>query len=214
MSAESPDPSVRRLKVVDLSCVRDDRVLFSDLSFSIEPHQIVLVEGRNGCGKTTLLRTLCGIRPLDEGEVTWCGKPLDRMGPEYHAELAYVGHHDGVKRDLTAQENLQTHLSLGKGSGVEIDDALEQVELAGYEESLAGSLSAGQRRRLALARLLISDSPLWILDEPLTSLDRHGIGVFKDLMRRHSESGGMVILTAHHDLAFEDVDVQRINLSA
>jgi heme exporter protein A len=119
-----------------------------------------------------------------------------------------------VKRDLTAQENLQTHLSLGKGSGVEIDDALEQVELAGYEESLAGSLSAGQRRRLALARLLISDSPLWILDEPLTSLDRHGIGVFKDLMRRHSESGGMVILTAHHDLAFEDVDVQRINLSA
>lgn len=214
MPTSPVDQSAPCLRAIELSCIRDDRTLFSGLSFSVEPHQVVLVEGRNGCGKTTLLRTLCGIRPIDEGEVTWCGQPLDRMGPEYHAELAYVGHHDGVKRDLTAYENLEVHLALGKANGVEIDDALEQVELGGYEDSPAASLSAGQRRRLALARLLITESPLWILDEPLTSLDRHGIGVFKELMRRHTEAGGMVVLTAHHDLAFEDVDVQRINLSA
>lgn len=208
---QDPNP---HLCVSGLSCVRDDRVLFNDLSFEIRSHQMLLLEGRNGSGKTTLLRALCGIRPPDSGEIRWCGTPIEKLGPDYHAHIAYVGHADGVKRELTALENLRMAQTLGKPNTLDLEAGLEQVGLAGFEEVLTLNLSAGQQRRLALARLLITDSQLWILDEPYTSLDKSGIALFGHVMEQHTAKGGMVILTAHHDVQLANADVQRIDLSA
>ena len=202
------------LAVSGLSCARDDRLLFSDLSFEIKPRQMLLLEGRNGSGKTTLLRALCGIRPPDSGEIRWCGTPIEKLGPDYHAHIAYVAHADGVKRDLTALENLRMSRTLGKPNATSLEAGLEQVGLDGFDDVLALNLSAGQQRRLALARLLITDSRLWILDEPYTSLDKSGIALFGEIMERHTAMGGMIILTAHHDVQLANADVRRLNLSA
>jgi heme exporter protein A len=197
-----------------LSCVRDDRTLFSGLGFQVSPRQVLLVEGRNGCGKTSLLHILCGIRRQDDGEVSWCGEPISRLGAQYYEQVAYVGHADGVKGDLTVEENLQVARALGKPGAISLDHALAEVNLDGFQDVLTRNLSAGQRRRLALARLLVTESRLWILDEPFTSLDRHGIAAFTELMEAHTAAGGMVVMTSHHDIAFPGADVQRIDLSA
>jgi len=202
------------LQAQGLSCVRDDRELFNDLSFSLQPHQALLVEGRNGSGKSTLLRILCGIRRQDSGEVNWCGEAIDRLGVDYHAHLAYVGHTDGSKLDLTALENLRIAQALGKPASMSVEDALDRVDLYGYEDVLARNMSAGQRRRLALARLLVTDCRLWILDEPFTALDRESRDVFRELLESHTVDGGMVVLTAHHDIELSNVEVKHLNLSA
>lgn len=202
------------LQARGLSCVRDDRELFNDLGFSLRPQQALLVEGRNGSGKSTLLRILCGIRRQDSGEVNWCGEAIDRLGTDYHAQLAYVGHTDGNKLDLTAEENLRIAQALDKPAGMSVADALERVDLYDYEDVLARSLSAGQRRRLALARLLVTDCRLWILDEPFTAMDRQSRGVFSELLKSHTAQGGMLVLTAHHDIELGNIDLMHLNLSA
>lgn len=202
------------LQAHGLSCVRDDRILFSELEFDLRPQQILVIEGRNGSGKTSLLRILCGIRLQDEGTILWCGDPIDKLGGQYFRHLAYIGHMDGVKRDLTAVENLTMAKALGTPNGVGPEGALEQVGLFGFEDVLAQSLSAGQRRRIALARLLVSDHRLWIVDEPFTSLDKDGIDIFKTMMESHTAAGGMVAFTSHHDVVFEGPELQYIHLSA
>jgi heme exporter protein A len=201
------------LQAQGLSCVRDDRELFKDLSFSLQPQQVLLVEGHNGSGKSTLLRILCGIRRQDSGEVSWCGEDIDRLGADYQAHLTYVGHTDGNKLDLTAIENLRIAQALGKPSCMGVEDALERVGLYGYEDILARNMSAGQRRRLALARLLVTDCQLWILDEPFTALDRESREVFRELLENHSAQGGMVVLAAHQNIEISNVEVKHINLS-
>jgi len=202
------------LRAHGLECVRDDRVLFSDLGFELKPGGVLQLEGRNGSGKTSLLRILCGIRLPDSGSVTWGDRDIFRLGPEYHEHVAYVGHRDGVKQDLTALENLNMARGLGRPNpGLSLESALEKVDLYGFEDSLARKLSAGQQRRLALARLLVTEAQLWILDEPFTSLDRHGIEVFESLLDTHTGNGGMAAFTTHHRVHLADARVQRINLS-
>lgn len=196
---------------VDLSCIRDDRVLFEELSFSVHAGQVLLLEGQNGSGKTSLLRILCGFREADAGRVLWCGDEIDDS--RYYADMAYVGHLDGIKKELTVLENLRMSLALGSAGRYSIDGALSKVHLAGYDDVLVQALSAGQKRRLSLARLLITENVLWILDEPFTSLDKYGIALIETLMAEHCANGGMIVLTSHHDIALPDVDVQRINLS-
>ncbi len=139
-----------------LECSRDDRVLFSDLNFSIGPGQALLVEGRNGTGKTTLLRMLCGIRRPDAGDILFNGECIYRLGSDYHTHMAYVGHMDGIKRELTAHENLRVADALGRPGRMQVPAALDRVRLAGFEDVVVNKFSAGQRRRLALARLLVS----------------------------------------------------------
>lgn len=198
-----------------LSCIRDDRTLFDGLSFQLRRGQVLLLEGRNGSGKTSLLRILCGIRQPDGGLVSWNGEDIFRLGPDYHAHMAYVGHKDGVKLDLTVFENLKLARGLGLPSdSISIDDALEQVELWDFDQTVARNLSAGQQRRLALARLLVTQAQLWVLDEPFTSLDTHGIGIVESIFSRHVAGGGMLAVTSHHQVRLSDVDVTRINLSA
>jgi heme exporter protein A len=200
------------LVVTDLSCSRDDRLLFSGLNFSLQPGQVLLLEGSNGSGKTSLLRILCGFREADAGNIYWNGQTLEESS--YYADMAYVGHADGLKKELSVLENLQFSLALQSSGAYSIEQALQKVELVGFDDNLVHTLSAGQKRRVSLARLLITHSIVWILDEPFTSLDRQGIELIETLMVNHVQQGGMVILTSHHDLSLSHMHLQRIHLDS
>jgi heme exporter protein A len=210
----APDAPGSTLEVSGLECIRDDRILFRELGFTLEAGQALILEGRNGSGKTSLLRILCGIRLPDAGSVRWCGTDIDRLGADYHEHTAYVGHRDGVKLDLTPRENLAMARALGRPAAITLETALEKVDLYGYEDVLTRNLSAGQQRRLALARLLVTDTELWILDEPFTSLDTHGIRLIEGLLEEHTAHGGLLAVTSHHAVNLTGTAVQRINLSA
>ena len=200
------------LQGIELSCIRDDRVLFEGLNFQLQSGQILLLEGKNGSGKTSLLRILCGFREADAGEVRWGDEAINDSN--YYADMAYVGHLDGIKKELTVLENLKVCLALGMTGQYSIAEALRKVHLQGYDDVLVQALSAGQKRRLSLARLLITHNILWILDEPFTSLDKQGIALIESLMMEHCANGGMIVLTSHHDVTLhDDVNVLRINLS-
>ncbi len=208
------DTTTASLEIHGLECFRDDRTLFSNLSFRLDPGLALLLEGRNGSGKTSLLRILCGIRLPDAGTVSWNGTDIQKLGPDYHQHIAYVGHRDGMKLDLTPHENLAMARALGRPNDIGLDAVLEKVDLFGFEDVATRNLSAGQQRRLALARLLVTDTSLWILDEPFTSLDVHGIKVIEELLESHTAGGGMLAVTSHHAVTLPNTPVQRINLSA
>lgn len=201
------------LEIKHLSCERDERVLFADLSFSLGEGEIIQVEGQNGSGKTTLLRILCGLSNAYQGQLFWRGRKLEQVRRDYSRSLLYVGHHAGVKAMLTPEENLRwmstLHPALSRHS---IFDALQKVGLYGYEDVPCYSLSAGQQRRVGLARLYMSTAPLWILDEPFTALDKKGVAEKEALIATHVQSGGAVILTTHHDLRVPGENVRQINL--
>lgn len=199
------------LQAIGLSCSRDDRLLFEGLNFELTPGRVLLLEGRNGSGKTSLLRILCGFREADAGQVLWCGESI--KDGQYYTDMAYVGHLDGIKKELTVLENLTVSLALSRSGLYSIEQALAKVRLSGYDDALVQSLSAGQKRRLSLARLLITRNHLWILDEPFTSLDKEGIALIETLMTEHCVNGGMIVLTSHHDIDLHSKFVQRIYLS-
>jgi heme exporter protein A len=203
--------TTHQLQGENLSCVRDDRELFANLDFTVQTGQVLLLEGKNGSGKTSLLRIICGFREPDTGAVSWCGEEIPQS--QYYSDMAYVGHLDGIKKELTVQENLRLSLALGQPGKLSIQQALEKVQLVGYDDTLIQALSAGQKRRLSLARLLITHNILWILDEPFTSLDKQGIVLVESLMAEHCSSGGMIVMTSHHDINLQSVDVQSIRLS-
>lgn len=206
---------IASLQGQELTCIRDDRTLFSHLSFQLKPSQTLLIEGRNGSGKTSLLRMLCGIRMPDEGHITWNDNDIFKLSTDYLGSLAYVGHKDGVKLDLTAGENLAFVKSLGNPEHqISNQSALDAVFLSGYDDVPARKMSAGQQRRLALARLIVTRSQLWILDEPFTSLDTQGIELIENLIRKHLSNGGMLVMSSHHAVTLEKQSIVRINLSA
>jgi heme exporter protein A len=202
------------LEIRDLGCQRNDRLLFEGLDFTLEPGQMLVVEGPNGCGKTSLLRILTGLRLADSGEVLWRGEAINRLAGDYFEQLTYVGHHDGVKHELSCLENLRLARAMGLPSSIELDQVLEQVNLYAYGETEVGSMSAGQKRRLALARLLATNSIFWILDEPFTSLDKTSMSMFAALFERHLEQGGLIVMTSHHDISLPRQSVQRLQLGA
>ena len=209
MSAHPPG-----LVAENLSCIRNDRTLFTGLSFHLQASQALLLEGRNGSGKTSLMHILCGTRRPEQGRVRWANEDIADLGTHYHAAMAYLGHKDGIKLDLTLMENLRIAQRLGNSNaGARPERALAELELSGYEDIPARQLSAGQRRRVALSRLALSRASLWILDEPFTSLDRHGIRIVETLVKRHLSNGGMLAMTSHHAVDFEPYLTQRINLS-
>jgi heme exporter protein A len=175
--------------------------LFDELNIRIEPGQMLLVEGPNGSGKSSLLRILTGLRMADHGEVLWRGEPIDRLAGDYYEQVNYVGHHDGIKLELTCIENLRLARAMGIPSEQGIDDVLERVNLYPEGETEVAQLSAGQRRRLALARLLATESLLWILDEPFTSLDRNSMEMFSTLFEQHLQVQGAIVMTSHHEIS-------------
>lgn len=203
------------LEVSNLACSRGDHRLFSGLSFTLLPGQIMQVQGENGKGKTSLLRTLCGFLVPDEGKISWCGEDVEGMREDYFAKLLYLGHHNAIKDELSALENLQ--ISSGM-SGITLDErsavaALRRMGLKGRERLPTKVLSQGQRRRVALARLLLGHAKLWVLDEPLTALDVGAVALIQDLMAEHLARQGMVIYTTHQPLNIEGVEMRRLSLS-
>jgi len=202
------------LQTRDLACMRNDRLLFEHLDIHLDAGQMLVVEGPNGCGKTSLLRILTGLRLADEGEVLWREQPIDRLAGDYFEQVNYVGHHDGVKHELSCLENLRLARAMGVPSSLDLDEVLEQVNLYAYGETEAGSLSAGQKRRLALARLLATDAMLWILDEPFTSLDKASMALFSGLFEQQLERQGVIVMTSHHDISLPTQSLQRLRLGA
>jgi heme exporter protein A len=202
------------LEVTDLECRRGDRLLFSGLSFVTEPGTLLHVRGRNGSGKTTLLRALCGLLTPDAGQVLWNGQPTRRLAEDFHRETLYLGHLNGIKSDLTGIENLRVSATLD-GDPVEdtaIWDALGQMGLGGFEDLPTKVLSQGQKKRVALARLLLSGAPLWILDEPFTALDVDAVDVVQLLIAQHVADEGMVILTTHQEVPLTSGQIRRLHL--
>lgn len=196
------------LEVRALTAIRDDRELFESVSFSVSAGDLVQVEGRNGSGKTTMLRIITGLGDSDGGQIFWNGVETRKDRDAFHQDLLFIGHQTGVKKELTAFENLSFYQNLNGSAGVTQDDiwmALAKVGLAGKEDIPSGKLSAGQQRRVALARLWLSKHPLWILDEPLTAIDKQGIKVIEALFVEHTQNGGMVLFTTHQDM-FTDMD--------
>jgi len=191
------------LRARGLSCARNERVLFSNLTFELRAGKLLQVTGANGSGKTTLLRCLCGLFLAEEGEIEWCGVSIQRARSEYFGALRYVGHRTGIKEDLTPVENVTVDAVLsGRADGVTPFEALEQVGLASARDVPCRALSMGQRRRVGLARLLVSRAQLWILDEPLAALDHSGQKMVETLLKDHASAGGMVIFSSHQGLEF------------
>lgn len=200
------------LTAKNLICVRDERTLFSDLSFTVKAGDIVQVEGENGAGKTSLLRILAGLSRADQGEVLWQQRSIQQQREIYHASLLYLGHLPGIKAVLTPFENLRFWHA--ERTSDELWQALEQADLVGYEEVPVARLSAGQQRRVALARLWLSTAPLWVLDEPFTAIDKTGVETLMARLMQHADSGGAVILTTHQDLPDPVRQLRRIRLTS
>jgi len=212
-SMDLADKLTPSLQVDQLSCVRNDIELFSDLNFKLQSGQVLQIEGANGCGKTSLLRILCGLMLPADGQIKWNNSNIQKDRLRYNNDLAYIGHHNGIKDDLSCEENLQFFLSLGNTKDdINVDDILDQVGLLDKDESLARKLSAGQRRRLALARLLMTNAPLWILDEPFTALDPKGRELIEGYFDQHCSQGGMIIFTTHHAVALEHSQIQFLRI--
>jgi heme exporter protein A len=186
------------LELRDLAAVRSNTVLFRRLNVLVHAGEALRVAGPNGAGKTTLLRILCGLTEPARGAVCWDGTPIRDLGDDYRARLGFLGHQEGHFGDLTARENLAL-----AGAAVQMDavsTVLDRVGLAALAGQPARLLSQGQRRRLGLGRLLLRPTMLWVLDEPLTGLDRQGVDLVSHLLAEHLADGGLAVLTTHQDL--------------
>lgn len=204
--------SIPLLHVENLFCERDERILFENLNFSLQPGEVLQIEGQNGSGKTTLLRMLAGLSSHYEGEIFFRGELIAEQRDKFFSDLLYFGHQPGVKAALTPEENLRWYAAIHPAINADhIADALDKVGLRGYEDSPCHSLSAGQHRRVSLARLYLSTANLWILDEPFTAIDKKGVAAKEALILAHAEQGGSVILTTHHELGVGPA-IRRLNL--
>ncbi|MDN3653634.1 cytochrome c biogenesis heme-transporting ATPase CcmA [Thalassotalea ponticola] len=201
-----------QLRADKLTCIREDRILFDELSFRLDSGDILQVEGANGTGKTSLLRILAGLSQPYSGRVFYNDKNIHRYNEEYNEDLLFLGHLPGIKGELTSEENLRFYLSLHGLDANNAEATLEQVNLYGFEDAKAGHLSAGQHRRIALARLWQTKARIWILDEPFTAIDKEGVKQLEALMLQHAQNGGCIVLTTHQDLSFSRDKFRKITL--
>lgn len=188
-----------RLSAEKLCCIRGTQTLFADLSLQLGAGQWLYLQGENGAGKTSLLRILAGLALPAEGQVCWQGMPIGKQRSAYHADMLYLGHHASLKEDLTLIENLRSLLVMDgiRASDAAIRDALTRMGLGKRQHLPARVLSAGQKRRGLLARLLLRPAKLWILDEPFNALDVNAIADLQDCLKAHLKHGGTIVLTSH-----------------
>lgn len=204
--------SSNQLRAEQLECLRGELLLFEGLDLSVVAGQVLQIEGPNGAGKTSLLRILAGLTLPEAGDIYWNGTPIHRQRGVYAEALHYVGHQAGLKAGLTVTENLRFNCGLTGGDG--IDTAVQRVRLHAQRDQHVQTLSAGQRRRAALARLLIRPAPLWILDEPYTALDVSGVAVVNELIVEHIDAGGLVVMTSHQHPDLPEASLQRLRIGA
>lgn len=192
------------LAATDLHCERDGRVLFSALAINMQPGQVLQVQGANGSGKTTLLRILCGLNPDYSGDIHWQGQPIKLVAESFRQSMFYLGHSPAINKTLTPMQNLRWFCALqGFSDDTAARAALAGLGLRGYEDIPCYQMSAGQQRRVSLARMQLSCATLWILDEPFTALDKQGVAELETRITQFSLRGGCVLLTTHHALQLQ-----------
>ena len=203
------------LEADNLECVRGERRLFAGIGFKLGPGELLYLKGRNGAGKTSLLRMLIGLLPPEAGEIRWKGEPIKAAGEIFRADLCYLGHLNAIKEELTPLENLMAAARLADETLSEDDalDALEQVGLAGREDLACKYLSQGQKRRVALARLVQERRPLWVLDEPFVALDVAAVDWLAQLISAHLQRGGLAVMTTHQPVDIPAGTVRELGLS-
>ncbi|HUD97475.1 MAG TPA: cytochrome c biogenesis heme-transporting ATPase CcmA [Woeseiaceae bacterium] len=195
-----------------LTLIRGDRALFCDLDFRVAAGELLLIEGANGSGKTSLLRVIAGLVQPQKGSVAWRRFDATRHRQAYHDELVWMGHRPGFKGDLTMTENLRVEAGLRRTRRATTSTVLERLGLGSVSGLPFRVLSAGQQRRVALARMLLADATLWLMDEPFTNLDVSGQALVTELLRGHLNDGGMGVVATHHELTI-GAPVQRIRLT-
>ena len=201
------------LQVQQLRCERDTNLVIENLDFSVTAGDIVHVTGRNGAGKTTLIRTLCGLIRPESGEIWYQGESIFADLIAYRRHIQYVGHENGLKLELTALENIRLHQQLHCGSDRETpSDALARLGVEHISHIPCRYFSAGQRRRVALARILVCDAPLWLLDEPMSALDRSTQNAFGEVLLEHAEAGGCTVMATHQATPDKRPGFQEISL--
>lgn len=199
----------------DLECHRGERRLFRGVDFQLRPGELLHVQGRNGSGKTSLLRMILGLLPPVHGEILWQGQNIREQADEYHAQLRYLGHHNGIKEELTPLENLQLSAAL-QGQPLDHDQAINALAdngLSGREDLPCKYLSQGQKRRVALASLSAARQALWILDEPFVALDTHAIERLAKTLTTHLQRGGLIVMTTHQAVDIPGVAVHSLVLN-
>ena len=203
------------LEADNLECVRGERRLFAGLGFRLKAGELLNLQGRNGAGKTSLLRMLIGLLPPEAGEIRWKGASIKAQGDDFRADLCYLGHLNAIKEELTPLENLLAAAQLADEDLSEDDalDALEQVGLAGREDLACKYLSQGQKRRVALARLVNEKRPLWILDEPFVALDTVAVDWLAGIISSHLQRGGLAVMTTHQLVNIPAGTVRELRLS-
>lgn len=203
---DSQPNTVPSLNVNNLNCQRGYNQLFSELSFKVNAGDILRITGTNGSGKTSLLKILAGLNAPEEGEITLDNHPV--KSDEYQSEVFYLGHLSALSAELTSIENLEFLTGLNKSIDQHLlVKALTQVGLKGYEDEYCAKLSAGQKRRVILAGLFVSNAKIWLLDEPFTALDPHGVKIVEDRISKHCAQGGLCLFTTHQDSALPDQKV-------
>ncbi len=187
----------------NLTLIRGERCLFEGLDFAVNSGELLILEGRNGCGKTSLMRAIAGMLALETGEVFWNGEPVRKQRQDFHGSLVWLAHRTGLKGDLNMLENLQFERSLRQQSAGDSEPVYQRLGIERLRKLPLRSLSAGQQRRVALARLLLADVALWMLDEPFTNLDREGRKLVMELVEEHLAAGGLCVMAAHQDVEID-----------
>jgi heme exporter protein A len=203
------------LSVSGMHLWRGDRHVLRGVSFEGEAGNCVLLTGRNGAGKTSLIRVIAGLLEPEEGEIAWRGKSTRKFRHDFHSELAYLGHEPPLKGDLTGHENLRFSTGIRREvTAAEIDAALDRTQARAFSDRPVRTLSAGQRRRVALAGVLLAQAPLWLLDEPTTNLDADGQSLVRDLISEQLDRQGLVVAAVHHPVDLPPARVRALELGA
>ena len=197
-------------QISNLSCERQQKILFANLSLQLHAGDVLLVEGPNGSGKSSLLKLLCGLSPAEYGDIHWMNQSV--LTTDFSQQLHYIGHVNGIKLGLTVLENLQLMEKLFGSPQAHIDSVLTQLNLITEKHALAKNLSAGQKRRVGLAKLFLFPRQLWILDEPFTALDVQLQALIANKIEEHALQGGIAIVSSHHAIRFNQIQAQTLRL--
>lgn len=208
-------PDAQGLLVKNLTCLRNDKLLFRGINFTLNAGEILHIHGQNGVGKSSLLRILCGLLQSAEGEIFWQGQLVNLDPIQFKSNMGYLGHKLGLKERLTVAENIKLFVNAKNSDERDriIDDVLTHMGVRQIKNNLCDMLSAGQKQRVALARLLAKKCKLWLLDEPFNSIDVGGIEILENVIREHIQEGGMVVLTSHQPVEIKEISIQKLHLS-
>lgn len=215
--SENPELNIQSTFALrDLACSKGGRTLFQGVDCTVQSGRWLHIVGANGVGKTSLLRMVCGLAPIDSGEILWNGLSIGSSPEAYRRDLCYLGHLNALQESMTIQENLKFSSALSgfTPETTHINAILHSFGVGGRGQQLVRHLSQGQKRRVALSRLALSRAPLWVLDEPFVAMDHAGIRLLADLIAQHLSTGGIAVLTSHQDVNIGAIPAQILELKA